>query len=135
MRIRALLALGLCSCAYDWTVGPADAGPTSAEESDGPSVQDTSGDETSGRCTSLSNMIELAELSARACQTTDSSACQEFVLDPCGCKLPVTNTKSSGAQNYANLVKEYEDAGCHDKDCSSSCGTPAFLCVPGDLCG
>jgi len=123
----ALLALLLAACSYDWTLGPADAGPSAqgdapaAEGGDGAFVGDANGE-----CTGLSNMLAIERgTTILHCQ----SSCYDTVKDECGCDVAVENMASSAVQTYVANVNQYKAAGCRTSMCPSSCRCPAHLCI------
>jgi hypothetical protein len=141
MRPLSLVVLVVASCAYDWTVGPSEAGGGTREAGGGDSSREAGGGdssreasaeatpEESGECAGLLEQIKVARgrVALLRCGT---SPCSQHVFDQCACKVAVVDAQNSTVENLVTLVGDYEKAGCHDPGCSS-CGTFSPACLAG----
>jgi hypothetical protein len=159
---RAVLALLLVGCSYDWAVrdtSPADGGgdapPVDAPVSDvtdGAPVDTVAEPPTDGSPTDNAGGSDVD-----ACPpTVDAAECQQLlqtamnalppalacmptmsctiqVADWCGCPVYVANGTSPAYMAFVNAVSDFDSACCHSTiDCGDTCPPTSTYCVVAD---
>ncbi len=156
---RAVLALLLAGCSYDWAVSDASPGdaahdtlPVDAPISDAPidaiaeppidasPTDSTTGSDADGtsppdaaECQQLLQTAKNALGAALVC-TPSPSACKAQTQDWCGCTVYLADGTSPEYTNFVSAVTAFEMAGCRSTIfCGDTCpsATPG-LCILSD---
>jgi len=155
---RAVLALLLAGCSYDWAVSGAspsdashDALPADAPPSDAPvdaiaeppvdaaPTDSTTGGDADGslpdaaECQQLLQAAKNALVPALVC-TPSPNACKAQTQDWCGCNVYLADGTSPAYMNFVNAVTAFDSPGCRSTiNCGDTCpSATSGLCVLSD---
>ncbi|HEX8790827.1 MAG TPA: hypothetical protein VF765_07730 [Polyangiaceae bacterium] len=159
---RAVLALLLAGCSYDWTVArgapPSDAGRdvlgadvSVSEASDAPPADvaeepivdaspmdsPSTGDGTGPDCAQLLQSAKNALGPALVCVPTMQNVCKAQAHDWCGCTVYLADGTSTAYTTFVDDVNAFESAGCRSTIfCPDTCPSASSgICVISDAAG